>query len=189
METLKTIQLLSKIGKVLSRIIFICCIIGFCGCIVGVICLGLGTETFKLGGVTVHSMIENKAGMNLPSLYAAMAVGIVFCAAEAVLCKFAETYFKNELADGTPFTLRGAKELMRLGILTIALSVSAAILGSVAVAVAEHYAPGVEKMSLGEFSSVGMGIAMIVVSLLCRHGAELTGGASDPEKEALGDNR
>ena len=32
-----------------------------------------------------------------------------------------ELYFKNELADGNPFTLRGAKELMRLGILTIAI--------------------------------------------------------------------
>ena len=41
------------------------------------------------------------------------------CAGEAVLAKFAEHYFKRELTDGTPFNLGGAKELMRLGILTI----------------------------------------------------------------------
>ena len=97
MNTLKTIQTLAKIGKVFSKIIFVCCIVGFCGCIVGIVSLALGAETFKLGGVTIHSMIENEAGLNLPTLYASMAVGLLFCAAEAVLCKFAEAYFKHEL--------------------------------------------------------------------------------------------
>ena len=84
MNTLKTIQTLAKIGKVFSKIIFVCCIVGFCGCIVGIVSLALGAETFKLGGVTIHSMIENEAGLNLPTLYASMAVGLRFCAAEAV---------------------------------------------------------------------------------------------------------
>ena len=79
MNTLKTIQTLAKIGKVFSKIIFVCCIVGFCGCIVGIVSLTLGAETFKLGGVTIHSMIENEAGMNLPTLYASMAVGLLFC--------------------------------------------------------------------------------------------------------------
>ena len=97
MNTLKTIQTLAKIGKVFSKIIFVCCIVGFCGCIVGIVSLAFGAETFKLGGVTIHSMIENEAGMSLPTLYASMAVGLLFCGAEAVLCKFAEAYFKHEL--------------------------------------------------------------------------------------------
>lgn len=46
MKTLNNIQKLSKIGKVLSRIVFIFCIIGFCGCIVGIlaICIPIGTQ-------------------------------------------------------------------------------------------------------------------------------------------------
>ena len=71
MNTLKTIQTLAKIGKVFSKIIFVCCI-------VGIVSLALGAETFKLGGVTIHSMIENEAGMRLPTLYASMAVGLLF---------------------------------------------------------------------------------------------------------------
>lgn len=173
MNTLKTIQTLAKIGKIFSKIIYICCIVGFCGCIVGIVSLAIGAETFKLGGVTIHSMIENEAGMNMPTLYASMAVGLVFCAAEAVLCKFAETYFKNELADGHPFTLRSANELMRLGILTIAIPLGAVIFCSISVSIAENVYPGIEKLSIGEFSSVGLGIMMIVLSLFCRYGAEL----------------
>ena len=75
MKTLITIQTLAKIGKAFSKIIYVCCIVGFCGCIVGIVSLAIGAETFKLGGVTVHSMIENKAGMNLPTLYASMEIG------------------------------------------------------------------------------------------------------------------
>ena len=178
-NTLKTIQTLAKVGKILSKIIFVCCIVGFCGCIAGIVSLALGAETFKLGGVTVHSMIENKAGMNLPTLYASMAVGALFCAAEAVLCKFSENYFKNELADGNPFTLRGAKELLRLGILTIAIPLGTVIVCSIGVAIADNVYPGIDKLSIGEFSSIGLGVMMIMLSLFCRYGAELNEGKSE----------
>ena len=179
MKTLITIQTLAKIGKAFSKIIYVCCIVGFCGCIVGIVSLAIGAETFKLGGVTVHSMIENKAGMNLPTLYASMAVGLLFCASEAVLCKFAEIYFKNELADGNPFTLRGAKELMRLGILTVAIPLGTVIICSIGVSIADNVYPGIDKLSIGEFSSVGLGIMMIVLSLFCRYCAELNEGKPD----------
>ena len=185
MNTLKTIQTLAKIGKVFSKIIFVCCIVGFCGCIVGIVSLALGAETFKLGGVTIHSMIENEAGMSLPTLYASMAVGLLFCGAEAVLCKFAEAYFKHELADGDPFTLRGAKELLRLGILTVAIPLGMVIVCSIGVAIADNMVPGIDKLSIGEFSSVGLGVMMIVLSLFCRYGAEVCSGKSSSEGRKL----
>ena len=183
MNTLKTIQTLAKIGKVFSKIIFVCCIVGFCGCIVGLVSLAFGAETFKLGGVTIHSMIENEAGMSLPTLYASMAVGLLFCGAEAVLCKFAEAYFKHELADGDPFTLRGAKELLRRGILTVAIPLGTVIVCSIGVAIADNMVPGIDKLSIGEFSSVGLGVMMIVLSLFCRYGAERNEGKPDVCKD------
>lgn len=75
MNTLKTIQTLSKIGRILSKIVYICCVVGFCGCIVGIISLGLGGEVFKLDGVTIHSIIESHSHMSMPSLYTAMCQG------------------------------------------------------------------------------------------------------------------
>lgn len=183
MNTLKTIQTLAKNGKVFNKIVFVCCIVGFCGCIVGIVSLALGAETFKLGGVTIHSMIENEAGMSLPTLYASMAVGLLFCGAEAVLCKFAEAYFKHELADGDPFTLRGAKELLRLGILTVAIPLGTVIVCSIGVAIADNMVPGIDKLSIGEFSSVGLGVMMIVLSLFCRYGAERNEGKPDVCKD------
>ena len=176
MSTLMTIQTLSKIGRILSKIVYICCVVGFCGCIIGIISLGLGGEVFKLGGVTIHSIIESHSHMSMPTLYTAMAVGMVLCAAEAVLSKFAEVYFKNELNDGTPFTMRGAKELMRLGILTITIPLGMVIVCSIGVAIADNFFPEIETLSYDEYASVGLGVMMIVSSLFCRYGAEVCDG-------------
>lgn len=130
MKTLITIQTLAKIGKILSKIIFICCIVGFCGCIVGIVSLAIGAESLKLGG-------------------------------------------------GNPFTLRGAKELMRLGILTVAIPLGTVIVCAIGVAIADVVYPGIDKLSVGEFSSVGLGVMMIVLSLFCRYGAELKEGKTE----------
>ena len=51
----------------------------------------------------------------------AFACWLILCAGEALLVKFAERYFRNELAAGTPFTPAGAGELRRLGILSLVL--------------------------------------------------------------------
>ena len=182
MKSLKVIQTLAKIGKVLSKIGFIFCIIGFCGCIIGVLGLVVGVEALNVGGVTLRNIIETNAEMNMPTLYAAMAVGILFCAAEAVLCKFAETYFKNELADGTPFTLRGSKELLRLGILNVAVPLGTVIICAIVIAVAGIFYPEIEKPSFDGYGSFGIGIFMMILSLFCRYGAELN------EKKAEQDN-
>lgn len=176
MKTLNTIQTLAKIGKILSKIIFIFCIVGFCGCLAGILGLAFGGETFKLGGVTIRGIVEKNAKLNLPTMYAAMAVGMAFCVAEAVVSKLAETYFKHELSEGTPFTQRGAKELMRLGILTIAIPLGTVIVCAICVGVAENLVPGLEKLPIGEYSSVGLGVMMIVLALFCRYGAELRAG-------------
>ena len=113
MKTLKTIQVLAKIGKIISNIVFICSIVGFCLCVLGIVSLAAGGTLIKIGGVTVRGLIENNAGIPLPELYASMIVGVFICAAEAVLSKFAGIYFKNELEAGTPFTFEGTKELSR----------------------------------------------------------------------------
>lgn len=175
MKSLKAIQVLAKIGKILSKIIFVFCIVGFCLCIAGIVSLALGLEGIKLGGTTIHGIIENETSMSIKSLYAVIAVGALFCVAEAVLSKFAEIYFRNELADGTPFTLRGARELTRLGILTIAIPMAAAIVCGIGVGIASHVFPELEAIPHVGGTSVGLGIMMIIASLFCRYGAALRG--------------
>ena len=176
MKTLNNIQKLSKIGKVLSRIVFIFCIIGFCGCIVGILSMSLGAPTLKIGGVTLESILNTEADVTVGTVYAAMAAGMILCAGKAVLAKFAEHYFKRELADGTPFSFAGAKEMQRLGILTICLPIGTQIIAEIVHAVMEQTMQGVTPLQLDNTGSVTLGIMFIVMSLICRYGAELHEG-------------
>ncbi|MBQ4423768.1 MAG: hypothetical protein II872_05565 [Clostridia bacterium] len=174
MKTLKTLQTLAKVGKILSTIVYVVCIVGGCLCAAGIISLLVIPEGFRIGGVTIAALIFEKAGWSMTTCYAAAAIGIVFCAGEAVLAKFAERYFKNELAAGTPFTFDGAKELMRLGVLAICISVGTAIVVGIVYGVFRLAAEDMNKLDLYHGGSAGIGVMMIVGSLLCRHGAEVS---------------
>ena len=183
MQSLRTIQKLSKIGKILSKISFIVSVIGFCGCIAGLISVMFGSGGFtKIGGVVLHNLIDSDYGYNIKSIAAMLSGWLVVCAGEAVLAKFAEIYFKNELKAGTPFTPDGAKELMRLGILTIA--------GSIAEEIIAGFMK-IEKAAAMDIyfdneTSVVLGIMLIIGAILCRCGAELmqhkeNGGSAAPK--------
>ena len=182
MKSLKAIQVLSRIGKILSTIVYICCMIGAITCAV---CVGLfalygekAIQQTKENAIQLSdkSVIETIEKIDLPYIITAMVIGAVFCAASAVVAKFAQNYFKHELEDGTPFTMRGAKELMRLGIIYIAVNLGASIVCGAAYAIASK---SIESLNEFDFEgmSIGLGITFIVVSVILRYGAELTEAA------------
>ena len=100
----------------------------------------------------------------------------ILCVGEAILSKIAERYFKREISDGTPFTFDGAKALKRLGVCAIVIPIAAKIVAEIAAVVLEHALDGADTFEVGDPVSVSLGIMMIVASLLCRHGAELSQG-------------
>lgn len=173
MKSLNAIQILSRIGKVLSKIVYICCLIGVIGCIVGIVCLPFAdTGVIKIGGVTIYGLIVNRAGIELNSLYPLMTGAMIVCIGQCVTAKFAELYFKHELAAGTPFTLAGAKELMRLGILTICVPLAALILAQIISGVIMALLGCGKVFKLDGGGNVTLGVMFILMSLLCRYGAE-----------------
>ena len=178
MNTLNTIQKLSKIGRVLSKIAFVFSVIGFCGCIAGLLSLCFGNGSLiKIGGVTLHALISEEYGYNIKSIGAALSGWLVVCAGEAVLARFAEVYFKNELNAGTPFTLAGARELLRLGILTLAIPTGCAVAGSIVEGIIAGFMKVEQAAAMDVYfdneSSIVLGIMFILGSLLCQYGAEL----------------
>lgn len=169
---------LSDGGKTLSKIAFIFAIIGVCGCIVGLISLNFDNERLiKIGGVTLHGIIGNDSGYNIKSIGAALAAWLIICAGEIVLAWFAKNYFINEQMAGTPFTQSGATELKRLGILTICISLGtsmvADIVQEVIAGMLNVTAAFATDICVDNEASVALGIMFIVISLLCRYGAEL----------------
>lgn len=119
-------------------------------------------------------------GFDIKSISAALAGWLIVCAGEAVLAKFAEVYFKNELKAGTPFTLSGARELLRLGILTLAVPTGCVVAGRIVEGIAAGFMKTERASSIGMYfdnaASIALGVMFIVISLLCRYGAELGKG-------------
>lgn len=177
MKTLKTIQTLAKIGKVLSCIAFIFACIGFGGSVVGALSAAFGGGfAIKLGGVTIYDLFGGARYSELEGVCAALLGWMIVCAGEAVVAKFAELYFKRELAAGTPFTLSGAKELTRLGILTLAVPTGCAVLAAVVSGIAASFLRAGEAMDVhfDNGASIAFGVMFLAVALLCRLGAEQT---------------
>ena len=174
--SLETIQTLSKIGKVLCQIVFVCCLVGAIGSLVGIAALALGiVGAVRLGHVTIHSIIAQSAGMTLGTMYAAMAAGCILSSGEAVLAKIAGNYFRNELKAGTPFTMEGAAELKRLGLWTILLPLGTMLIANIIHVIFSIFFQDIGDIDTTDFASVGLGVAFLAVSVLCRHGAEISG--------------
>ena len=177
-KTLKIIQKLAKIGKILSKIVSICCIIGAIGCLVGIISMSTaGFDAFKIGGVTIHSMIEKKANLSIGSMNAYMVMGLILCIGEVFIAKLAERYFRNELAAGTPFTFEGAEEMLRLGICTTSISLGTLVAGQIACGIISNFVSNSMEIQMNDDTQIGVGIAFILVSLLCKYGAEKDAGS------------
>ena len=176
MKERNTIQTLSKIGKILSKIIFVCCIVGFCLCVVGAVGVATGFDAIDLGDVTVQGLVQSDVEMGKTALLAVTVAGAIVCAAEAVLARFAVHYFERELKDGTPFTRGGAKELQRLGILAICIPLGAQILAQIVCSVLAEALTDAAVPDLEYAGSVGLGVMMIVMAQVCKYGAALEEG-------------
>ncbi len=186
MTSLTTIQKLSKLGKVLSNIAFIFSIVGCVGCLLGMIALQSGAgSVLKLGGVTIHGLVGEISGIGNRGITAGLCGWLVVCVGQAVLAKFAVLYFHHELSAGTPFTASGAKELLRLGIMTIAIPLGCDIAGSIVAGIAAGLMQAEPASGMAQnFDSSGsivLGIMFLLGSLLCRYGAELRGNAEPDE--------
>lgn len=99
----------------------------------------------------------------------------ITCAMAAPLYGAVLRYLKAELADGTPFTDSGAAALRRLGVLTIVLPIISLALRTIPYSAFAVALPG----DRSNVETVIPGIMLILMSVVCRYGAELA--AARPE--------
>lgn len=175
MQSLSTVQKMFKALKVLTVIVFVLKIVGAALSLIG----GIGLMVFKsfeLFGAQISLTIADKVYSGIVTAEAGMHEAAVACFAAAVLCacgavctQFLIRYFKHEQDfDGTPFTHRGADELKKVGIIYIAVQLGAALVAAIICAVC-----GVKDAEFSSITTIGSGLAMILLSYIFRHGADL----------------
>lgn len=180
-KNLEILQKLAKLGKILSKIAFIFSVIGICGSLVGVLDVIYGSGgVLKLGGVTAYSALAQFNAYNVKSIEAVLTAWMIVCAGEAVVAKFAELYFRGVLTAETPFTRTGARQLNRLGIITIVIPIVSVTLAEIVQEVMTGFmntaADNRINLDFNNEASVVMGVMFIVGSVICAYGAELLQG-------------
>lgn len=170
--TLQSIQKIFRVFYTLARIAKTLCIVGAVLCAVGVLCITAairGGQVFGLFGepIDLFASVADPSRMNA-ELWAVF----IQMSSKAILLALAESYFKQEQTDGTPFTEQGADRLKRLGICCILISIVAAVLAAVAAALQG----AAEAGAIGNSTQVITGIVLILVSVVFRYGAELESG-------------
>lgn len=178
-KTLKTIQILSKIARIISKIIFIITLVCAIICLAGIFMLALAQS---IPSINIDSIVSNATGADIAVAYFSCFVGVIACVFECILAKFAEIYFKNEIAAGTPFTYEGSKEILRLGILALALPLGSSIISSIVHGIFSLFSVAVRNMPLDSSASLDMGIVFILASFIFKYGADIIANAKSKEE-------
>lgn len=183
MRSLQTLRTLAGIGRILSKIVFVFAVVGVCLSVAGMSTLPFSFKAFEIGKVKILGLLDLGREDNIPVVYMHLGLAAVICAAHAVIAKFAEVYFRNELAEGQPFTARGAGELTRLGILNIVIPVVLTAVRVVCSMLSSSLFHGVLTLQYDADPSIILGVMLIVLACFCRYGAELRGSLPEEGKE------
>lgn len=178
-KSLKIVQTFAKIAQIICKVLFILLVV------VGSICLAcIPLMVFSNSGdLSVFFMEFNGVSLNLKGGIFILVIVSIVMAAAAVIAKFYEIYFKNVVRAGTPFTHAGAKEMMRVGIIDLAVSLGVSLFVSLAFEIAMNGALGSAEAEISITSSAGF--AFILISFLLRYGADvLAAKASDAKEES-----
>ena len=163
-KTFRVFQNLTKIAMILS---FVWAGLALLGMLCGAVWYGGGTVV-GIGQAQLYSL--TKTG-GLIQMIAVLLTDAILALTDGTLLAFALRYFKAEQADGTPFTLRGADQVLHLGIRTIVLPLVAAIVCAVICELM-----GVPQNAVrdwGNLNSLTTGLVLILTSVIFRYGAEL----------------
>ncbi len=169
MKTLETIQKTCKVFKILAKIAMILSFVGAGIALTGLLCGIAWRAGGRVVGISLGDALNLTQTFELDRVIGTLLADVVFSVTDGLLFFFAHRYFKQELEDGTPFTAAGAEQVKRLGIKSIVMPLVAVIISAVICGCFDLTIPG----DWGNGASVALGIALILFSLVLRHGAEL----------------
>ena len=168
MKSLQTIQKTCKVFQTLTKIVMILCFVGSGLLLLGLIC---GIVISSAGAVVsggVETLYKLTASASFYEMIGTLLAEFVLTLTDAFLFTYAYKYLSQELKDGTPFTETGAIMVRKLGIKLIVMPIVAVV-----IAATIYASFGIDAAEPDNGASVVMGIALILVSMILRYGAEL----------------
>lgn len=172
MKTLASIQKTYNVFQILAKIAMILSFIWTGTTLVGLLCGIAWYSGGNVMGISMENALKLTQAAGIKQMIGVLLGDFVPALTNGLLFLFAWRYFKRELADGTPFTIAGADQVRNLGIKTIVMPLVAVIISAVIYQCFGVTRPG----DWDNGAAVVLGIALILFSLILRHGAELREG-------------
>ena len=186
MKSLKNIQLLVKILRIISLVVFILCIIGAAGCALALIIVPVCQDIKIMGEKTLQMLLLEK-NVHMYQVYCGLCIGFVSCGVGIFLSRYNELFFEEELSVGTPFTFPMVKKTRKVALVNIIVSLCSSILAAIVVGIICAIYRSKYSFNYGLFSTIGFGLALLVISLFTQYGAEKDNGG--PEQEVIEENK
>ncbi len=177
-KTLKNIQCIMKIARFICSLIIVCCVLGVIGCLLGVVGFVMaGDEILQEVGQEMQDELGMEVMLDGLWFYYFLTEAILSCIFALILAAIARKYFKFEIKEGTPFTFEGAKKLQKTGVRYIILPILFAIINAIVYYVftfALKMELPSDFLTVASSINIGTGIMMILISLVFKHGAEVS---------------
>lgn len=180
MKSLEVIQKIVKVLRILAKIAYILCIIGAVASAIGAASLFAIDENSEIWKKALEAIQPDT--IDLAAVRCTCLTGVFVCAAGAVLSWFSKRLFEDELAAGTPFDRHICKDILKVGIIYLAVSVVSGIIIAIIYACFKLDADG------NGFPGFTTGIVYIICWLLCRYGADVKEGVGVDANENNGTN-
>ena len=166
-KTLTNILKVFKVARIVAKVVFILCIIGAAGCLLGLVFLPIAEKIISL---------EPKVAAETDFALACSGyvIGLVSCIGEAIFAFLAERYFKKVLDAGTPFTFDGAKESFRLGVASMIISVASSLVAGIAAGIILIFSDSMADYDTTTTFSLTTGLFFMFLSMIFKYGAELS---------------
>lgn len=172
MKSLKVIQVLFKIARIIALIAFILCIIGASGCAIAIIVLNVMRDVVIQNGQTFTELLASK-GVDINAIVTYVVFGMVICGANIFFAKYSELYFLREIKEGTPFTRAMVKDMRKYGLVYIIASLAATVVISTAYAITTIFIKSLDKYDYSyHVGSIIYGLFFIILSVFCEYSVE-----------------
>ena len=146
----------------------ILCFVGSGLLLLGLICGIVISSTGAVISGNMETLYRLTSSASFFEMVGSLLAELVLTLTEALLFAYAYKYLSQELIDGTPFTEMGVIMVRKLGTKLIVMPIVAAV-----IAATIYASFGIDAAEPDNGASVVMGIALILVSMILRYGAEL----------------
>lgn len=184
MKSLRTINVILKIVKVICYIIFGCAIAGAVGTVIGLGIFSLIKDMVIQDGKTLAILLLEKQ-VTVAMAYTYMAMALLSCLFTIALSFTMAKFLKGVINDTTPFTRKTVTNMRKLGLWMIIASLICGVLCGIAVLVVKKVDPASSNMTYWGSWSIGFGLWMLFLSLFIEYPVEIEEENKKLEAESL----